>query len=296
MSFEKTNHHYVPQFWQKKFRDDKNTLYGLKGSKIDVVSPKNEMRGDWIYTVFDNHWNPSDEIENGLGKQETKIAALYTKLITGGYQPTPIDRDELCSALALQACRHPDILGRVPKKAIELGELLTQVHDLDFEEFKIKAITIGVDASEIDSIYKEAQAVPKDNLLKEFKILEGLSPQDPQLPVQDALKAKENICRSLLNMDLTLLDAPQGLEYVLGDTPLPQTDLSQGFSVPLSKLVAVKAQPSTSPQNTIIRRQASQQELEEINKAQWENALEIVIASSKVTLEALQNQVKFQKF
>jgi hypothetical protein len=287
MAFEKRNHHYVPQFWQKGFRGKNGSLYGRKGSKIKIVSTRDSMQGDWIYTIFDKQWNPSDDLENKLSKEEGNISKLFSRIGIAANPTTVDDRDGLCSALALQACRHPDVMGRVQRKGIELGTLLAEAHKLNEEDFVNNAGQLGVDSSEAANMYHILIAVPEEQLAVELEELKGLSSQDPQLPIQEALLAKANIYTQLKSMDFTLLDAPQGAEFVLGDTPMPQQDLLQGFSVPISKSVAVLAQPATSPQNIMSRRVATQQEVDEINKIQWNNAFEIVVGSNQAILQTL---------
>ena len=286
MAFEKKNHHYVPQFWQKGFRGQNGSLYGRKGSKVEIVSTRDTMQGDWIYTIFDKQWNPSDDLENKLSKEEGKISRLFSR-IGIATNPTTDDRDGLCCALALQACRHPDVMGRVRRKGIELGTLLAQAHELNEVDFVNNVGQLGVDSSDAVNMYHILIAVPKAQLAVELEELKGLSPQDPQLPIQEALLAKASIYTQLKSMDFTLLDAPQGAEFILGDTPIPQQDLLQGFSVPISKSVAVLAQPAPSPQNIMSRRVATQQEVDAINKIQWDNAFEIVVGSNKAILQTL---------
>jgi hypothetical protein len=287
MGFEKKNHHYVPQFWQKGFKGQNGRLYGRNASKIKIVSTKYTMQGDWIYTIFDEQWNPSDDLENKLSIEEGKISKLFSRIGIPANSTTADDRAELCSAIALQACRHPDVMGRVPRKGVELGTLLADAHKLNEEDFVDKVGQLGIDPAEAVNMYNALIAVPEAQLAAELDELKGLSPQDPQLPIQEALLAKAHICSRLKTMHFTLLDAPQGAEFVLGDTPVPQQDLLQGFSVPISKSVAVLAQPAISPQNIMSRRVATQQEVDEINKIQWENALETVVGSNETILKTL---------
>jgi hypothetical protein len=287
MTFEKQNHHYVPQFWQRGFSDSSGRLFGRMGTSIKQVSSKKTMRGDWLYTVFDNQWNPSDSLENALSALEGLAAALFRRIGTPGGASTAVDRDELCSALALQACRHPDIMGRGHRRAKDLGALIASAHSLSLPDFTVEMSKFGVAASEAQDAYKILFACPKEQLAQELNELNGLSPQDPQLPEQEALRAQSVICAQLQKMEIILLDTPPGADFVLGDTPLPQQDLSHGFSVPISRLVAVSAMPATVPQTTMARRVATRAEVDAINKAQWDNALQVVVGPSSAVLAAL---------
>jgi hypothetical protein len=287
MTFEKKNHHYVPQFWQKGFRDANGRLFGLTGGSVKQVSTKCTMQGNWIYTVFDTRWNPSDSLENELSVLEGKTAALFRRIHSSLGANTADDRNELCSALALQACRHPDIMGRGHRRANELASLLERGNSLSSAVFINEMGTFYFEASEALEIYNKLSACSPAQLATELTELRGLSPQDSQLPEQEALLAKSIICVQLQKMEISLLDAPSGADFVLGDTPLPQENLSQGFSIPISKSVAVTATSTSGLQTTLARRTATEAEVRSINKWQFENALRVVIGPSRIVLEAL---------
>lgn len=110
--FEKINHHYVPQHWQRGFRGSNGHLYGKFHDGIRVVSPRTIMQEDYLYTVFDSQWSPSDSLEDALSAVEAQDAGLFQRLHNPSHTCTADDRDNLCAALALQATRHPDILRR----------------------------------------------------------------------------------------------------------------------------------------------------------------------------------------
>jgi len=245
------------------------------------------MQGDWLYTVFDAQWNPSDSLENALSVLEGTAAALFHRICVQGCATSDTDRDELCSVLALQACRHPDVMGRGHRRARDLGGLIASAHDLTDSDFAKEMAAFGVSANDALAAYKLLIATPREQLAQELDELNELSPQDAQLPEQEALRAQPVICAQLKKMEFTLVDAPAGSEFVLGDTPIPQQDLSHGFSVPLSKSVAVLAKPSTAGQTSMARRTATAAEVDAINKAQWENSLHVVVGSSKAVLGAL---------
>ena len=80
MRFEKTNHHYVPQHWQRGFRGPNGHLYGKFHDGIRVVSPRTIMQRNWLYTVFDDQWNPSDALEDALSAIEASDAELVQRL------------------------------------------------------------------------------------------------------------------------------------------------------------------------------------------------------------------------
>lgn len=288
MQFEKKNHHYVPQYWLRGFRDAENRLYKITNGVISgPVSTRSIMKEDWLYTLFDSHFNPSDNLENVLSNVEGEDARLFQRLNTVGYSPTEIDRDELCGLLALQACRHPDVLRRGNRLAKDLGALLANVHDLSLEQFRDGALTFGLSHEDVQDCYPVLLTRSREELSEELTELVALSPQSPSLPVQDALRAFPVVQKTIERMELIILDVLPPNAFVIGDTPLPQSDLASGFSVPLSKSLAVLAIPTGSAQSTLKRRPADPDEVAQINRTQYENSAETVAGPSASLLAAL---------
>lgn len=289
MTFVKNNHHYVPQFWQRRFCDSTGKLYGRIGSQVKQTNSRHIMQADWAYTIFDHRWIPSDELEDALSVQEGKAAPLFERLCTAGTIATFEERNGLCDFLALQACRHPDIMRRGHRRAMELGKVLASVSDYKSDrDFAEVLAGFGVARDEAQNMYHILIAIHPDQLGAELNELLALSPQDPQLPEQDALLAQEKVSKVIRAMNLTLLDAPTGATFVLGDTPMPQTNLSLGFVVPLSKSVAIEAVCTSGSPTSIGRRVATAIEVDRANQTQWENALQTVVGSEKSVLAALQ--------
>jgi hypothetical protein len=287
MKFEKQNHHYVPQYWQRGFRGSSGHLYGRFDSGIRPVSTKTVMQSDWLYTLFDDRWNPSDALEDAFAAVEAEDAKLFRRLHIPGYVTTADDRDHLCSVFALQASRHPDVLGRGHRLGKELGVLLANAHALSLDEFQQRIAAFGVSAPEAQNCYVDLCSRTKEQLSAELAELIGLSPQSSQLPAQDAIRAMPVIEEAIKRMELYLLDAVPPMAFVLGDTPIPQSHLGRGFSVPLSQSLAVLAVPVGIQQTSLSRRVASSTEVQEINRTQYENALEVVVGPSVGLLASL---------
>ncbi|MDA8259282.1 MAG: DUF4238 domain-containing protein [Betaproteobacteria bacterium] len=284
----KKNHHYVPQFWLRGFADAKGQIHAWDGQQVRVVSSKRIMQGDWLYTLFDNAWQPTDALEDALAQAEGLAAPIFAKLAAPAATLTTSERQELWDFLALQACRHPDIMKRAHRRARDLGALIVSVRDFQSEhDFVVEAATFAIPASVAQGMYALLLTQDPARLQQEYDELIGLSPQDAQLPEQEALRAQAQIATAISAMTLTLLDAPAGSAFVLGDTPMPQDRLGHGFTVPLSQTVAVMAQPSTTSQTATTRRVATPGELAAINQTQWDNALHIVIGPDPLALRAL---------
>lgn len=287
MKFEKKNHHYVPQYWQRGFRGNGGHLYGRIGNVVKPVSPRNIMQSDWLYTQFDDQWNPSDALEDAFAAVEAEDSKLFRRLHIPGYVVTTNDRDHLCAVLALQACRHPDVLGRGHRLSKELGVLLANAHALSLQQFQQGIAVFGVGSAEAHDCYLDLRLRTKEQLTTELAELIGLSPQSSQLPVHDAIRGMPKIEKAISLMDLCLLDAVPPESFVLGDTPLPQADLGRGFSISLSQSLALVAVPTGTLQSILGRRMASAADVSEINRTQYENAREVVIGPSAVLLANL---------
>jgi hypothetical protein len=282
----KKHHHYVPQFWIRAFRDGKDRLHCREGKGVKVVAARKVMQEDWLYTLFDQHWIPSDDLENELAVIEGSVAPIFDSVHDFGYRVSEEEREQLCEFLGLQASRHPDILKLGIRRASEFADVLARAHEFSVSEF-IEQTKSGMNAKDATACYYFLTAKSPAELRSQFEEVRTASPQNPRLPMQDALRAYKLIAGVISKMDLTLLDAPQEHTLVLGDTPMPQFDLQKGFRIPLSKSVALEARAGIATGAGLSRRQASIAEVQEINHEQWANAKRIVVGPDPAVLHAL---------
>lgn len=145
----------------------------------------------------------------------------------------------------------------------------------------------AVGESDAHDLYIVLRSRSREQLAGELAEMNGLSPQSVELPEQDALRAMPYVEHRLQQMELWLLDAPVTESFVLGDTPLPQSDLQLGFSVPLSRSLAVLALPPSATSTFLSRRTATITEVFSINRTQADNALHVVVGPSAAVLSAL---------
>lgn len=242
------------------------------------------MQSDWLYTVYDDDWIASDQIEDQLSTLESKHAAVFRRFVVPAAQVKDADRKELCSALALQACRHPDVMRRGYRLTKELGIAFMTAPQLSKEVFAQTLAPYGVVASEAESIHGQLTSVSLEQLAEAVRALLDLPPWDPQLPEQEALKAQPMVQTQLEALSMVVLDAPAGNSFVIGDTPIPQDRLGAGFSVPLSNSVAVQLLPASAPQ--VTRRNASNSEVDAVNQEQWDRSLHTIVGSNQAQLQA----------
>lgn len=289
MSLEKHRHHYVPQFWMRRFRDATNILHQWNGRRCSIASTKNIMQEAWLNTTFDGQWQASNEVEDNLAHLESLAAGLFTELEDPSVALTEQHRAMLCDFLALQACRHPDVFNAGHRKVARLATFFADAPLMNSEaEFTSEAAKLGIKASEAAAMYSILRHADPDSLEQQALEAMAKSPQDPELPITDALKAMVPVAQALMTLSYDVIAAPAGVHFVLGDTPLPQSDLGQGFVVPLSKYVAVVARAGnahTVP--TIGRRAASAQEVIDSNRTQWQIAAKLAVGPDQATLTAL---------
>lgn len=292
-TMEKDNHHYVPQHWVKRFAGNDGNLYireidergnvyiGIRGAKKVMSSP-------FLYTRYDAVFNGSDALENALGEIEGK-QSLFLDIICD--QQEPVDegtRHELAAVLALQTLRHPDVLAYGRRRALSLGKLINSIKSMTPDEFMAQA------ASQFDIenpliVYEEIHAKTQVELDAELAEIMSWSEQNPQLADTDTLSAFASLCNSIHGLDMILLDirADEGA-YVLGDTPMPQSALAGGFTVPLSKRLAVAAiQAHEGQRPQIRRREATQKDIAYVNRDQWNRHATVVAGESYAVLKAL---------
>lgn len=282
----KGNHHFVPQFWLKRFANDKGQIQSWDGKKTSPVGSASVMSSDWLYTVYDSKWIASNDLENHLSKLEGDAGKAF-KAIENVGDLTANTADAMVDFLALQACRHPDILTRNLKRSKELSEFFALAHDMNSSEFKRRASDFGIEDQAAEDIYKELITVPQNDLIEQHDVVEKLTLQDSALPLSDFLKAVAPVENSLSHMNIRLLEAPTGYYFVLGDTPVPQEDAFNGFIAPLSKSLAVEFSVASAGSAILPKRTLSSTELAQVNKTQWENAKEIVIGPDRLALRLL---------
>jgi hypothetical protein len=288
---EKENQHFVPRNWLSRFagRDGRVLALCLENGNINQVSVADIMSGSWIYTVFDEWWRPSDVLEDRLAKIEGDAHKLFEMLHTSKASPTNAQWIELITFLALTACRHPDIMRRGHERSKEMAWAIANIESYaNYEEFRNDMKKrFATDFPRL--LYDLLLAKGLEVLLAEGQQVEDLSPQDHRLPEQLSLSAVCLVANVIATMNLRLLDAPPGSSFVLGDRPLPLRDLALGFDVPLSKSLAFQAWPPRAKDAPVIaeRRDASINEIDEINRRQVRRAKRVVIGPDHETLKSL---------
>lgn len=280
------NQHYVPVFWQERFRGPGNVLHRKKRGRIEAANPNKEMSADWLYTIFDDKGFPSNILEFGSSKIEANAAAAFRSLDTPGSVGTLEEQIFLRWFIAFSACRHPDTMSMGHRRAKDLAYVLADVHSKSLKEFIDSLSHFGLDAEEATLAYAKCRCLSAEDLLAQAEMIEHMSPTDSALPQQIALSSEtiEQVFFKLCHHNVTILDAPAGSTFVLGDTPFA-VDLAKGFVVPISSTIALLWAPGSKealPDWT--RRTATPTEVQTSNRQQIENCLTTVIGPSRASL------------
>lgn len=282
----KQNHHYVPQFWLRRFAGADGHLNSWDGKRSAQVGSRSVMAQDWLYTVYGAGWVANNDLEDYLSILEGKAGKAF-ETIEQSADLTQQTADPLLDFIALQACRHPDILQRKLRRTKELGEFFALAHVMAPQEFEERAEKFGISQTDAANILQELTRHSADELISQYNIVEHLGLQDREIPLAEFLDAVTPIANALSHMNIRLLDAPKDHFFVLGDTPVPQEDAVRGFIVPLNKSLAVEFGSVSSAPAIYPRMPLTQLQVAAINRTQWEMAQKLVVGPNKETFNPL---------
>lgn len=105
--------------------------------------------------------------------------------------------------------------------------------------------------------------------------------------MQDALAGVATFTRIFNLMDITILESSGSPFFILGDTPVPDYELVDGFSIPLSKNATAQFGSLASGGQAFSRRSATPTEITAINQEQYNNSATHVIGPDPSYLDSL---------
>ncbi len=281
------NQHYVPVFWLKRFAGTGGILYGLKKGEISPISAKKYMSEEYLYTTFDENYIPSNWLEEAAAKSESDAARAFRTLDDPGSTGTTEDQILLRWFIAFSACRHPDTMSSGHHRAKDMAYAFADVHSNTRETYCFALGKFGIDTEFGSALYDHFRKFDLKQLLNEASDIELMQPTDPDLPKQMAIDCEtiERVFFSLSYHSVTILEAPDDLSYIIGDTPLPP-ELGYEFTVPISNRLALLWEPGSIEMfPSWDRRIARIGELESSNQTQSDNARDVVIGRSRAVLQ-----------
>jgi hypothetical protein len=259
-NFKKQNQHYVPQFWQRRFADSTGQLY---------------VR----YSL-----RPYDVLEDRLAEAENEIKRTEDQILSPATLITPDLRRKFCWGVAIASCRLPHVMKRAHRRRIDLAHVLADVGRMGRAVFDAKLADFGQILTDAD--YDALKARPTDGLIATAIGLSQLSPQDPNFPEQDALQAVGIVTEVFNCMDIEILESTGSPSFIIGDTPILDSDLASGSTVPLSKTAAARFRSATATP-IFSRTTATPAEVAAINQEQYDNSMTHVIGPDAAYLDSL---------
>jgi hypothetical protein len=298
--FKKVNQHYVPQFWQRRFKDAADVLYVRYSASADPrheldpdrckafdTTTKKTLTGDCTYTVSDERFQPYDVLENLLAESEDKISRNETILLD---HPTDVTTDVIgtfCWGMAIATCRLPYIMKRNFKRITELVSHYPDVHRMSRKAFEELMAPFGQTVH--DKFYTDLFSQSEEQLVAWPARFAGRSPQDPVFAEQDALLGIGIMTHIFKTMDLLVLEITGAPYLIIGDTPIPDSELIHGFVVPLAKTAAVQFSPTSGSPPKYGRRAITAAEASAINQEQYNNSVTHVIGPDRLYLDSLKS-------
>ena len=186
----KKNQHYVPRSWLSRFAGHDGRVLAVKdGFLMPQVSVNDIMSGDWIYTVFDEWWRPSDRTEDALSKVESNAGLLFEALHTSAKPPTDQQWVDLCIFLALTACRHPEVMRPGHLRSKEMAWAIADVASHQGQDAFLASVRGRFGVELPTNIYNGLINKGLSELLQEAGEIEKFLLQDPKLPEQISLEA-----------------------------------------------------------------------------------------------------------
>lgn len=242
--------------------------------------------GEWIYTIFDAGGMPSNVLEHVACANENEAAIALTILDSPNEVGTIENQIFLRWFFAFSICRHPDIMSTGHRRAKDLARVLAQANVLTKDEFVSTLTQFGVDLDDGAKMYIALSALSTPDLLSQVGEVINLAPTDSRLPQQIAIlpKTVNTVFNSLSYYAIEILDAPDGLDFILGDTPFPPT-MQTNFILPISAKLALRWTPGTSEKlPDWTRGKATADDVADSNRAQMDNSLKVVLGPSKASL------------
>lgn len=238
------------------------------GKVFGPVGPGIKMSEDYANIVFDEHFRPSDALENRLAVMESKAIPALDRIVQIR-RVGPEERMDLAVLLALQALRYPQLfptrLDLARFFAVALGEATRFPSAQDFNRWLESNGLRGAPLSQEDfralvSSTTDNRAATIDALLQAHGYEADFN---PNLVIDAVLKVAEHITA----LDLQLIEAPVP-SFILSDTPMPTRDLGHSFCVGLTDRFGLRtAYPETPVQDdtVVVARPADAQEIMAIN-------------------------------
>lgn len=266
-------HHFVPQFWIKKFRDSAGNLHGYSwdDDRIKERSAKAVMQKFDLYTIQPSGADDTTLETSELGDVDRNGSAAFERILAGDYSEPA--RVELANFFAAQVMRDPQTIASYKPKTQEYAlALLGALDAADYGSFlaSLRLRFPGADLKEpeYDYIRSLGPVCAEKEIEKIINALDAVGGL-PELPFTDLVRessGRDIIRAVLLSFDWEIkIDTNAG--FVLGDTGILYNDgdLGSGLAAPLSDTTALYLKPAANPAQGITHKPAEPFEVQNLN-------------------------------
>lgn len=302
MTDKPRKHHFVPQFWIRRFAgaDGRLLAYDHGTGRIGAHSSKKLMQIFNLYTVQPSVADDTTLETVDLNKVDSEGSAVFDRIISGDLSQSA--KEALASFLAVQVLRDPDVVTSYNPRAQELTLGLLAAFDTpNFDNFRQRWEAQFPGASISESEFRSVLALGLRGVENALELIinaldksEGL----PELPFTDAVRSPDgrNIVRNrLLEFEWTLKSDAAG-RFVLGDAGvLYNKGAMQCLSAPLSRDVALVLTTSNNPRTGISSVAAADYDIANLNLESAARARRWLVGE-RVELERLKSQVGSRSF
>ncbi|MER9171197.1 DUF4238 domain-containing protein [Mesorhizobium australicum] len=301
MSNKPRVHHFVPQFWIKKFISADGKLWGYEWNddRVKQRSSKAMMQVFDLYTIQPGGVDDTSLETKELAVIDTAGAKTFDRVLSGDLsEPARLD---LATFLAAQIMRDPGTLASYRPLTQEYAlSLLGAVDAQDYASFaaELAAQFPGADIRRDEFDY--FRSLPAAELAID-KIISGLDAAGglPELPFTDLIrdpKGRDIVRNGLLSLNWQIrTNANAG--FILGDAAVlfEKSDLGSGLRTPLSKTTVLHLMPSQTPRQGIDSTIAKSFEVDDMN---YESAARarLWVVGEQAQIEGVRTQVTNRGF
>lgn len=266
-------HHFIPQFWIRRFAGADGKLWSYDHGTRQVSSARSSKQLMQIFNLYTIDPSGTDDttLETvDLNKIDSEGSAVFNRILNGDH--TQSAKEKFASFLAVQVLRDPDVVTSYNPRAQNLTLSLLNAFDApDFDTFlqRWEAQFSGTSVTEKEFLHIRSLGLQVTENALELIITalddsEGL----PELPFTDVVRSPDSrntICKQLLGFDWTLKTDMRG-RFILGDAGvLYNKGEMQSLSAPLSPSAALFLTQAVHPLQSISSVAAADHEVKNLN-------------------------------
>lgn len=214
-------HHYISRFYLEGFTDSEGLLqvFDRTNGAMRRQQPQDTTVIGYLYTFFDAQDRRRFELESLFSMVESR-AGLALKALIGGERLSHEERSYLSLFIAMTAIRTPAALeeARLVREKIHRVEMKLRVSN-EQQAYSIVSEILPPDTKE-EKLRDFAAAVYEMVSKDQFIVT-----VPDELARQMSLKQWASVAEMLNHRDWTVVDAPDGHEYMSSDSPVVLTSL-----------------------------------------------------------------------